>query len=75
MKLVCKIVEVKSRNVFSFCEIYYEINFREWKKSVEIDVVYRDGIGRCGFIIKGFVEKVKIIGNELKKILLDIKEK
>lgn len=73
MKLVCKIVEVKSRNVFSFCEIYYEIDFREWKKSVEIDVVYRNG--RFGFIIKGFVEKVKIIGNELKKILLDIKEK
>lgn len=74
-KPVCKTVEVKSRNVLSFCETHYEINFREWKKSVEIDAVYRDGTGRCGFTIKGSAEKVKIIGNELKNISSDIKEK
>lgn len=63
-KLLCKIVEVGSRNVFRFCEIYLEVDFMKWKKSVEIDVVFKDG--KCGFIIKGFVEKVEIVGNELK---------
>lgn len=72
-KPFCKTVEVKSRHVLSFCETHYEINFREWKKSVEIDAVYKDE--RCGFTIKGSTEKVKFVGNELKKLSLDIKEK
>lgn len=68
----CKTVEVGSRNVLRFCETHLEVDFMKWKKSVEIDAVFKDG--KCGFTIKGSAEKVEIVGNELKQILSDVIE-
>lgn len=66
MKLVCKIVILENINVLNFLEIYYQDNFRKWRKSVDIFVVVRNE--KCGYVIKCFVvnlEKIEEIKDEL----------